>query len=169
VRTLVLLLLTCACDAPDPDPPPPPPPPPPDEARFDAEPAAGPALRLEGEFTGDILTVDVVADELGSVFGVAARLTFASDHLAVADAQLTDLLGERAELLRVDDGAVVIGIARKEGEAIADGVLATVRFDSLRPGDSSLALTRAMVRRADGSFVPAAFLGASVHTAGGAR
>jgi len=167
VRTLLLLLLTCACDAPDPDPPPPPPPP--DEARFDAEPAAGPALRLEGTFTGDVLRVDVVADELGSVFGIAARLTFAPDHLAVTDAQLTDLFGESAELLRVDDGAVVLGVARNEGEATGDGVLATVHFESLRAGDSNLALTRAMVRRADGSFVPAAFLGASLHTTGGAR
>jgi hypothetical protein len=155
----LLLFLLLACDPPDAAPPDPLP----DVARFEADAAAGPALRLEGMLAESTLTVEVIASDVGSIFGVAGRLAFSPDHLAVAGAQL-GTFADTAQLLRVEHGAVVFGLAG----APLEGPIATVRFDVVRPGDSRLELVRSMVRRADGSFVPAAFAGASVHTIGGA-
>jgi len=170
VRYLILLLLL-ACEA-ETDPPDPPPPPP-DTPRFTAEEGTSPALRLEGTLAGD-LTVEIWADDLGPVFGLAGRLAFDPSHLSPISAELApDLLADSAALVRTDADAVVFGVTRK-GAAAGDQMLAgsvlagTVRFSVLRAGDSQLALSRGMVRRADGSFVPASFLGAQLHTVGGA-
>jgi hypothetical protein len=170
VRIHLLLLLSAACGQPPIDPIDPPDPPP-DEPRFTAEEGPAPALRLEGRFE-DGLTVEVRAEGLGPVFGLAGQLAFDPSHLAVKSAELAPgLLSDSAELLRADPSAVVFGVARK-GPALGDAALegdvhlATVRFSVLRAGDSKLAVSRAMVRRSDGAFVAAAFLGAEVHTGG---
>ena len=166
----LLLLIACAEPA---DPPDPPDPPAPDTPSFTAAPGSAPSLRLTGAFDGPQLTVEIWAEELGPVFGVAGRLRFDPTHLEVERAELEPaLLPDAAELIRSDADRIVFGVARKGaslGDAPLEGsvLLATVRFTPLRAGDSELSLSRAMVRRADGSFLPAAFLGAGVHTAGG--
>ncbi len=171
-RLLIPLALTAACGQPDPDPPPVVEPPP-DAPGFLAETGGAPALRLEGAFEDGALAVDVLADGLGPVFGIAGRLVFDPSHLAVASAEPAAApLGEAASLFRVDAGAVVFGFARMgpdAGEETLDGTvrLATVRFSQSSGGDSRLSLARAEVRRADGAFVSAQFLGAEVHTLGG--
>jgi hypothetical protein len=161
----LLLLLACGSETP-PDPPPP------DTPRFTEAEGSSPSLRLAGTLADD-LRVDVLADGLGSIFGLAARLAFDPTHLAVEEAELAPgLLSDPAQLIRTDAGAIAFGVTKK-GAALGDEMLsseriATVRFRVLRAGDSELELARAMVRRADGSFVPASFLGAELHTAGGA-
>ena len=162
---LLFLLISCGTE------PVQPPAPVPDEPGFTPIEGASPSLRLDGRFA-EGLTVDILADGLGPVFGIAGRLAFDPLHLRVESAELSpDLLPDSASLIRTESSAIAFGIARRGaslGDApLAGQLLATVRFTPLREGDSQLSIERAMVRRADGSFVPAAFLGAELHTIGG--
>lgn len=147
----------------------------PEPARFEAEtPPDGAALLLEGEPTEDGLMLRIRGRSLGPIFGLATTLTFDPRHLAVADAHLEPAAlgpsGEVAEFLAVERDRIAFGIARR-GPALGDRALgsdriATVRFTA-GEGESVLALSRTMVRRADESFISVSVAPARFH--GGSR
>lgn len=161
-----------------------------DAAAADSSVPAGASFAADDEPTGPALyvTVDtsdavhpkatVWAAHLGAVFGIAAALRYDAAQLAPQQPRIEPLLGpdaagEARYLIAARAGAVVLGAARRgpaagEQEITAPVALAVVPLEVLDAGSSRLALERAQVRRADGSFVAVQVAGGTL-TTGGAR
>ncbi|NUO51104.1 MAG: hypothetical protein HOV80_19785 [Polyangiaceae bacterium] len=145
------------------------PPPDPEPALFDRQPEPnGPRLWLDATRGGDgIVRIEVHGAELGEVFGWAAHVRWDAETLTVDAGGVAETLGgdaEAARLLSLQEGDASLGEARRGtalgGQAIDEPVvLATLDVGS-DSGPSELSLERAIVRRADGSYV-------EITTAGG--
>jgi len=135
-----------------------------------APPTGGPALVTTATL-GDAGHADVTiaARELGAVFGVSFHLTASNATLDDAATSGTLALALNRVLARVDDGArndAAFGGTRldpADGDvAIDDGALASVHLTANEAGAIELHIERAVVRKADGSFVPVAVAGGTL-------
>ncbi|MEW5850080.1 MAG: hypothetical protein AB2A00_14925 [Myxococcota bacterium] len=129
----------------------------------------GAALRVEPVIDGSSVTVRLVAQQLGHVFGLSYHLRYDATRLELeapsADAQPGVLGPDAFMVLRPGAGDVALGGTRRDprqGEAeIADGTtLATLRFRVLQARSARLDVERVMVRRADGAFTTVGVQGA---------
>lgn len=133
-------------------------------------PPDGPALVATATL-GDAGHADVTVEgrELGALFGLSFHVT--ATNATLDDAQTTLALALDRVVARVDDSAteeadVAFGGTRLDPAAgdvtVDDGALATVHVQALEAGDVELRIERAVVRRADGSFVPVAVAGGTL-------
>lgn len=111
--------------------------------------------------------VTIEGRELGALFGLSFHVTATNARLS--NAATTDALPLDRVLARIDakdDGDVAFGGTRLDpanGDvAIEDGALASLHVEASEPGDVELRIERAVVRRADGSFVPVAVAGGTL-------
>jgi hypothetical protein len=137
------------------------------EAGFVPSPAPdGPAL-LTTATLGEPGHADVTieARALGALFGLSFHVT--TTNATLDDARTTDALTLDRVLARVDDEHdVAFGGTRLDpanGDvAVEDGALASLHVTAREAGDVELRIERAVVRRADGSFIPVAVAGGTL-------
>lgn len=150
--------------------------PPPEPALFEraAEPA-GPRLWLSATRDADgVVRIEVHGAELGQVFGWAAHVRWDAEAVTVEAGGVAQALGgdaEAASLVTLQEGDAAFGEARRGtalgGVAIDEpALLATL--DVGGDGPSQVSLERAMVRRADGSYVEITTAGGLLSPHGGA-
>jgi len=121
--------------------------------------------------------LQVWAQGLGTIFGLACHLEFDGARFAAGAPVLepalgADAAGEAGYLSAVRTGDVALGAARREPDAgevelTTPTLVATIPLTIVSAGTSRIDLTSTEVRRADGSYVPVALAGGRL-TAGGA-
>lgn len=150
-------------------------------AQFEAEPnATGARMWLEVDAQADEVVATVHAADLGEVFGYAAHLEYDTRQLvlrpdappeALADALADGQPRSLVVMMQGEPGRVRIGATRKGpelGEAdMSDATaIATIPFRVISNAEAPLKLTRVVVRRADGSYVPTSAFGGELVTTG---
>jgi hypothetical protein len=136
--------------------------------------ATGPRLWLEAEPDGDAVTLSLWGSELGGVFGWSAHVGGFEATLATVTAEVEPRLGPPADARVVatpHPGDVALGSARVDpslGDVAldADVRLATVQLSPTAPVSTRIELRRAVVRRADGSYVAVTAAGGTLDTEG---
>jgi hypothetical protein len=142
----------------------------------------GPRLWIDAKVDGGrTAQLELWAADLGPVFGYSAHLRFDDGHLALAAGTAppasATVLGQddpakAIELWTQGSGDVGFGAVRRSPEAgevpIVDATkLGALTLEASRAGRSALTLDRAIVRRADGSFVPVTVSGGTLVTVEG--
>lgn len=136
--------------------------------------AAAPAIRLaRGAGSGSTtLALEIRADSLASVYGLAFDLTYPSGLLrydGVTEGGFLDGDGASTSLqvARVEAGRLVVGHSRlgDVGATTGSGLLLTLRFTAVGPGTGSIAFARNRLFDADGAEVPGvSWAGGTVRT-----
>jgi hypothetical protein len=137
---------------------------------FAASPAPGGPALITTATLGEPGHADVTIEghELGALFGLSFHVTVAAGNASLDDASTTATLALDRLVARVDDDGndVAFGGTRLDpatGDvAIDDGSLAAVHVTAQEAGDVELRIERAVVRRADGSFIPVAVAGGTL-------
>jgi len=137
-------------------------PPPESESAFVFEPGpafAAPAISLRGvEVTSDRVVLEVVGHGLGSLYGVAWRLSYAPNILALHE--MTPAPAWTAAAAREGaPGLLVAGISGTgafPGADVDGDALVTLRFDLARSSPTSIefVVDRSMAEAADGTAIP---------------
>ena len=154
-----------------------PPPPEPAAKLFarEAE-ATGPRLWLDATRDEDgVIRIEVHGAELGQVFGWAAHVRFDAEAVTVETGVIGETLGgdaEAAKLSSVQAGDASLGEARRGparvGVAIDEPALLATLDVGADGAPTEVSLERAIVRRADGSYVEIATAGGLLTPGGGA-
>jgi hypothetical protein len=172
----VVVSLTSACGD-DPETKDSPPPPGPATKLFEREAQpTGPRLWLDATRDGDgVVHIEVHGAELGEVFGWAAHVHFDAEAVTIETGGVGETLGgdaEAAKLLSVQAGDASLGQARRGpalGGVLVDepALLATLDVGA-EGAPTEVSLERAIVRRADGSYVEVTAAGGLLTPDGGA-
>ncbi|MEW5854465.1 MAG: hypothetical protein AB2A00_37160 [Myxococcota bacterium] len=166
---LTLVLVVAACSQGSSSPPPPP------VAMLsvssDGRPA-GPSLHVEGEAADNVVTLRVVATDLGGILGFSYHLRYDPTRLRILDTDVRRaqpaVLGPDAVMLAVDrQGDVSLGGTRsgaRNGPAHLEGAVTVLelRVEPLVDGESAVGIQDVVVRRVDGALVPVQVAGARV-------
>lgn len=137
--------------------------------------ASGPRIWVDAERRDGSVVLRVSGAELGEVFGWGTHVTHDAAAFDVSGAEVLGALGDDASATRIASagpGDVAFGEARRGpslGGVVVDEptVLAEVRLADAKKA-TSVGLERAVVRRADGSWVGVALVGGQLDPEGSA-
>jgi hypothetical protein len=142
----------------------------------------GPRLWIEATLAGGKNAgVELWASELGPVFGYSAHVHFDASHLSLSPDNASpeaptvlapDGPAKAVELWTQSAGDVGIGAVRRSpnlGEVpiVEATMLGSFMLEARRAGRSAIGIERAVVRRADGSFVSVSVAGGTLVTVDG--
>jgi hypothetical protein len=129
-------------------------------------PPAGAAALVATATLGAPGHADVVIEgrALGPLFGLSFHVT--ATNAALDEVKAGDALALDRTVARIDGNDVALGGTRLDPQsgdvALEEGALASFHVTAVEAGDVELRIERAVVRRADGSFMPVAVAGGTL-------
>lgn len=131
-----------------------------------AQPAAGTALRFDNQAitvkSGETITMNLLVDQAAQLFGSPLRIRYNREQLNLVDItkgpflageEATDLIFSRN--IRNQVGQAAVNISRFPGTGGADGsgVLVTLTFEALAPGEANVLVTPTGARNAEQQII----------------